>query len=602
VIGLVLLTLGALGVVGYYLREPVPPLPDPEPPPAAWFQDVTEAKGLHFQHVVGAVPLENYFLPHLLGSGVALFDFNNDGRLDIYLIQNGGPGSSAVNRLFRQEEDGRFTDVSKGSGLDVVGHGMGVAIGDINNDGWPDVLLTEYGGIRLFLNNGDGTFTDVTKQAGLDNPLWATSAAFIDYDRDGWLDLVVTNYVAYDPTRSCSGGIKGPDYCTANLFPGSVTRLFRNKGVRGQGAGAKNGQRPGTVTPTPSPLVPNFEDVTISSGLGRLPGPGLGVVCADFNGDHWPDILVANDGQPNRLWINQRNGTFKDEAIVRGLALDGLGRAKGSRGIALGDVDGDGFMAVFMTHLTEETNTLWKQEPPGGVFHDETGAARLLRSFWHGTGFGTVLGDFDHDGRLDLAVVNGRIQRDGLAPAGSGPAFWEPYVQRNQLFANRGRGRFFDLSPYNPDLCSVPAVARGLACGDVDGDGALDLLVTCVAGPARLYRNVAPDRGHWLMVRAIDPALGGRDAYGAEVTVHAAGRHWLRLINPGSSYLCSNDPRAHFGVGQLEQVDAIQVLWPDGQDEFFPTQPVDQLVILRKGSGKKEMELPKEDAKGDDAK
>jgi hypothetical protein len=571
-IGLLSLSLGLalLPAAGCRPSEPAAPTDEAGGPP--WFLDVTEEVGLNFVHDPG--PVGDYFLPQIMGSGAALFDFDNDGRLDLYLLQNGGPHSGSTNRLFRQGADGKFTDVSKGSGLDIAGYGMGVAIGDVNNDGWPDVLVTEYGGLHLFLNNGNGTFTEVTRAAGLDNPLWATSACFVDYNRDGWLDLVVVNYVEYDPARPCADAAGKRDYCHPNTFPGTVARLYRNLG---RSAGA-------------DPHTVRFEDTTLKAGLGRLPGPGLGVVCADFNGDGWPDIFIANDSQPNRLWINQRNGTFAEEAVVRGLAYNGQGQMQGNMGIALGDVAGSGLFDVFVTHLTEETNTLWRQGPRG-MFRDRTAAAGLAGSRWRGTGFGTVLADFDHDGALDLAVVNGRVSRhkltspDARTTAALGP-FWSQYAERNQLFANDGAGRFRDISPQNGPFCGTAGLGRGLACGDFDNDGAVDLLVTTVGGPARLYRNVAPNRGHWLMVRAVDPALK-RDAYGAEITVQAGERRWVRWINPGSSYLCSHDPRAHFGLGTLDRVDTIQVVWPDGVEETFPGPATDRLVTLRKGEGSK---------------
>jgi hypothetical protein len=390
----------------------------------------------------------------------------------------------------------------------------------------------------------------------------------VDYDRDGWLDLVVVNYVDYDPSNPCFDERGQREFCHPNTFPGTVTKLYRNLG-RAPGAGSS---------------AVRFEDVTARAGLGRTPGPGLGVVCADFNGDRWPDILVANDAKPNRLWINQKDGTFKDEAVVRGVAFNGLGQPEGNMGIALSDVDGDGLFDVYVTHLTEETNTLWRQGPRGW-FRDRTAAAGLASPRWRGTGFGTVLADFDQDGAPDLAVVNGRVGRTKLARPGAGPGFWGPYAERNQLFANDGTGRFRDISPLNEPFCGTAAVSRGLACGDLDGDGALDLVVTTLAGRARVYRNVAPGRGHWLLVRALDPALR-RDAYGAEVTVEAGVRRWRRWVNPGYSYLCSNDPRAHFGLGQAGQVDAIRVVWPDGAEEVFPGGAADRSIVLRKGEGR----------------
>jgi hypothetical protein len=546
-----------------------------EPTGPPWFADVTQERGLDFIHEVGSRPLDEYYLPLLFGSGAALFDYDNDGRLDLYLLQNGGPDSRSTNRLYHQTADGRFEDVSKGSGLDVTGHAMGVAVGDVNNDGWPDVLVTEYGRVRLFLNNhGDGTFTDITREAGLDNPAWGTSAAFVDYDRDGWLDLVVVNYLDYSPSKHCPGPDGIRDFCNPSAFSGTVARLYRNRG-RLAGAG---------------PTSVRFEDVTLRAGLGLTPGPGLGVLCADFNGDHWPDLLIANDGKPNHLWINQKDGTFKEEAVLRGVAFDSMGRAEANMGIALGDVDGDGLLDLFVTHLNNEKHRLWKQGPRG-QFYDRTVAVGLTQSDWNGTGFGTVLVDFDHDGALDLALVNGRVGRDrGRRPDAATVAalgsFWADYADRNQLFRNEGDGLFRDVSRSNPNFCGLPNVGRGLAWGDVDGDGAIDLLVTGVAGPARLYRNVAPKRGHWLMVQALDPALH-RDAYGAEVTVEAGGRRWLGLINPGSSYLCSNDPRAHFGLGTAARVDALRVVWPDGTEEVFSECAADRAVVLRKGEGRR---------------
>jgi hypothetical protein len=254
-------------------------------------------------------------------------------------------------------------------------------------------------------------------------------------------------------------------------------------------------------------------------------------------------------------------------------------------GVALGDVDGDGLFDLFVTHLTEETHTLWRQGPRGH-FRDQTARARLAAPRWRGTGFGTAMGDFDHDGALDIAVVNGRVARAGGAPEPARATFWQAYAERNQLFANDGNGRFVDVSLANPAFAGASAVARGLAIGDYDNDGALDLLVTTVAGRARLYRNIAPDRGHWLIVRAIDTERR-RDAYGAEVAVEAAARRWVRQVNAGNSYLSSSDPRAHFGLGAAASVDRITVTWPDGTIEEFPGQPADRAVTLRKGDGRR---------------
>jgi hypothetical protein len=560
----------ALGVLGLGCQNTS--LPDPEPALEPWFKDVTDQVGLHFVHDAG--PTGTYFMPQQVGSGAALFDFDNDGLLDILLLQNGGPGSKSTNRLFRQLPDHTFADVSAGSGLDFPGHNMGVAVGDANNDGLPDVLITQYGGARLFLNRGGGKFQDVTKESGLSNPCWGTSAAFFDYDRDGWLDLVVVNYVDYDPTWPCKAPHGQPDFCAPKTFRGRVSRLFHNLG---RSDSAKDA--------SPSALgVPRFADMTETSGLSRLPGPGLGVLCADFDGDGWPDIFIANDGAANCLWINQKDGTFKEEAMLRGVAVNGMGQAQAGMGIGWGDVDGDGLLDLFVTHLTEEGNTLWRQGPRG-LYQDQTPGTGLLKPTWSGTGFGTLLADFDHDGWLDVAVVNGRVAaRDCGVDETLGP-FWTRYGDRNQIFANDGRGRFRDVSTANPDFCGRWNMGRGLVRGDFDGDGAEDLLVTSIATPARLFKNVAPRRGHWLRIRTFDPALR-RDALGTEVRVRAGGRTWVGWMHPAESYLCSSEPRAHFGLGAAERVDAIDVVWPDGTRETFPGGLVDRRVELRKGEGR----------------
>jgi hypothetical protein len=538
-----------------------PPTDEP-----AWFRDVTAEVGLQFVHETG--PVGRYFMPQIMGSGAALLDFHNDGRFGLYFVQNGGPDSPARNRLFRRRDDGRFEDVSAGSGLDIAGHGMGVAVGDFDNDGFVDVYVSQYGGGRLFRNRGNGTFEDVTQSAGIAQPGWGTSCCFVDYDRDGWLDLVVVNYVDYDPGFLCGPANGTRDYCHPQVFPGTAMRLFHNRGRDSSGRWL------------------GFEDVTQAAGVAKR-GPGLGVVCADFDGDGWPDIFVANDAAPNYLWINRHNGTFVDEAVARGVAFNGLGQPQSNMGVTLGDIDSSGRLSLFSTHLTEETHTLWQQKERG-YFQDRTIAAGLARTRWRGTGFGTILADFDLDGNLDIAVVNGRVARSrGELPAESGlDPYWMPYAERNQLFANDGQGRFRDISLGNDDFCGTYGVGRGLVWGDFDGSGRLDLVVTNVAGPARYYRNVAAKRGHWLLVRAIDPALR-RDAYGAVVTVQAGDRRWIGLINPGQSYLCSGDPRAHFGLGPVEHVDAIRIEWPDGLVEAFPGTAADRALRLERGQGQK---------------
>jgi hypothetical protein len=533
----------------------------------AWLADVTEDVGIHFVHDVG--PIGTYFMPESVGSGAAIFDFDGDGRMDVFLLQNAGTNSTIKHQLFHQETDGRFRDVSAGSGLDLPGLGMGVAIGDVDNDGRPDVFITEYDGVRLFHNRGGGKFEDITREAGLVNPHWGTSAAFFDYDRDGWLDVVVVNYVDYSHTTKCLDPQGKPAYCGPSGFPGTVPRLFRNLGSRGSGI--------------------RFEDVTVAAGLGKLAGPGLGVVCADVNGDRWPDVLIANDGQVNWLLINQRNGSFTEEAARRGIAYNEMGVVQANMGIALGDVDGDGLFDVLMTHLSTETHALWKQGPLG-YFQDRTTRSRVAASAWRGTGFGAVFSDLNNDGALDLIVVNGGIKRLTIDAAPQGKAnrdpFWNGYEQRSQLFANDGNGAFTDVSEANLPFSGTAAVARGLVVGDLDNDGRPDLIVSRIAASARVYRNITPPK-HWLTLRIVDPTLGGRDAYGAEVRLSAGGRRQTIWVNPSQSYLCSNDPRAHFGLGSSTIVESIDVIWPDGSEERFADIAADQILTLSKGSGRR---------------
>jgi hypothetical protein len=528
----------------------------------SWFEDVTERSGIHF---VNHAETTNYFMPVSMGSGGAIFDFDDDGHMDLYLIRCGATETNTKNHLYHQEPDGTFKDVSPGSGLDVASYGMGAAVGDVNNDGLPDLVLTEYHAARLFVNRGGGKFEDISATAGIDNTGWATSAAFFDYDRDGWLDLVIANYVDYVPTQQCFDTRNAPEFCGPQGFNGTVARLFHNEGAQ-------------------SAL--RFRDVTVRSGMVKKTGPGLGLLCADFDGDHWADIFIADDGQPNRLFMNQRDGTFKEEASLRGIAYNALGGTAANMGIAIGDVNGDGLFDLFATHLHWEQHSFWKQEPRG-IFQDQTPLTRLANARWRGTGFGAVFADFDCDGDVDLAFANGSIRRvnDPAQGAEKMDVFWSSYAQRNQLFANDGSGRFTDVSEDNDTFSRRAAVGRGLACGDLNNDGGIDLVVVNTGSPTRILRNTCASRGNWLLVRAIDPALGGRDAYGAEIVIEAGGHRSWRLIQPGFSYLVSNDPRAHFGLGREPTVDRIRVTWPDGKQELFPAAAANQLLVLRKGAG-----------------
>ena len=569
------------------------------------FEEITARAGLEFMHEPGSPTL--YQVPQVTGSGCAFLDFDRDGDLDILLVnQAGGAGyegisgpisqsaGSPTNRLFEQQSDGRFRDVTLGSGLDVCGVGMGVAVGDIDNDGFPDVYLTCYGRDRLFLNRRDGTFADITEAAGIDHRQWGTSCTFVDFDRDGRLDLFIANYVDYHPTRRCADPGGQQEFCGPSQFVGTSHKLYRNESDPPADRPAVGGE---AVSFETGASHVRFRDVSLSSGIARRPGPGLGVVAADFDGDRWPDIFVTNDGAANFLWINQHDGTFAEEAVLRGVAYDLAGHTQANMGIAIGDVDGNGRLDLFVTHFQGELNALYLNTSAAG-FEESAGTAGLGEPSLHYTKWGTAFFDVDHDGDLDLAIVNGRVKRAQSTPdPGAHPgrlsrapaaalADWAPYAEPNQFFLNDGTGRFTELASRTEPFCSRAEIARGLAVGDIDNDGDLDLLITTVAGPARLFMNVTRKQGHWLQIRATEPALGGRDAYGALVTVRAGQKRWVRQVNPGFSYLSSSDPRVHFGLGSADRLDEISIIWADGTEEVFAGGDVDRLRLMPRGEGR----------------
>ena len=530
--------------------------------PVAVFVDVTERVKLDFMHNPGVDG--SYFMPESIGSGGAFLDYDNDGDLDIYLVNGAGhSGKSSeqphsTNRLFRQDSDGTFLDVTEASGLGDTGYGMGVAVGDLDNDGDVDVYVSNYGPDALYRNNGNGTFTNITERAAINNAHWGCSLTFVDYDLDDFLDIYVTNYVAVDLSIVCLGRSGRQDYCSPAGFPGVSDVLYHNNGD-------------GT-----------FSDVALKSGIAKGASKGLGVVSADFNGDLYPDIYVVNDGEPNHLWINQRDGTFRDEALLLGVALNDLGRAEAGMGIALGDVDNDNDFDLFVTHLRTESNTFYRFVGDHG-FQDDSVPAGLAGPSLPYTGFGAGFFDYDHDGDLDLAVANGRVSRGILLAHNDARGHWDDYSEPNLLFENDGLGRFSNVSDEAPTFCSKVENSRGLAFGDVDNDGDIDLLVMNEGGPARLLLNDLKQKGNWLMVKAVDPLLR-RDVIGAKVTVTTAGRQITRLISSGYSFLSSNDARAHFGLNAATAVDQILVQWPNGQKETFPGVSANQIITLNKGA------------------
>jgi hypothetical protein len=496
------------------------------------------------------------------GSGAALFDANGDGRLDVYLLQGGSVAEElpqAVNRLFLQNQDGQFQDVTADCGANHSGYGQGCAVGDLNNDGHLDLYVTNVAEDVLFQGRGDGTFEDITVPAGIDNPLWGTSVTLLDFDADGFLDIFVANYVTWnhDSQKDCRGYSSRVDYCGPSAYPPAADVLYRNRGD-------------GT-----------YEDVSNRSGIRSIPRRGLGVIAADLDQDGWTDLYVANDGEENHLWINRQGKHFEDLALVAGTALNSAGKPEASMGIAVGDVDGDLRLDLFMTHLRRETNTLYRNL---GDHHflDDTARYGLSGPSLAFTGFGTLLLDYDHDGVLDLALVNGRVVR-GDSLGASGAPFWQDYCEPNRLYRGTRKGRFEPVGSQEP-FSTALEVSRGLLTGDLDEDGDLDLLVTNIQAPPQLYRNEAEKQGHWLKVRAFDPALQ-RLVYGAQVLVQVGGEWLLREVNSVSSYLSSNDARAHFGLGDASRYDALRVRWPGGKVESFPGGPADCEVTIERDQG-----------------
>ncbi len=517
-----------------------------------WFESVADQCGVDFHHTSGHA--EKLYMPEIMTGGVGLLDYDRDGYLDAYFVQGGRLVGSRENlpgnRLYRNLGRGRFEDATAAAGVGDVGYGMGCACGDFDNDGWADIYVTNVGRNVLYHNNRDGTFSDVTASAGVGDPSFSSSAAFVDYDHDGDLDLLVVNYVRWSPDRevACNGPNGRPDYCTPNVYQAPARdTLYRNNGD-------------GT-----------FTDASAASGISAMFGNGLGVVCGDLNGDGLVDISVANDLLANQLWINQGDGTFRDEALQRGAAYSGDGLAEAGMGIDAGDIDADGDLDLFMTHFDAQTNTIYLNE--GGFFVDQTSRLGLTASLPF-TGFGTSLVDLNNDGQLDIYVANGRVVVGHGEYVSS-----DPYAEPNQLFEGLRDGTFREVLPRGGTAELLVHSSRGAAFGDYDNDGDIDIFVANRDGPAYVLRNRTGRGNHWVAFRVTN--RHGSDAIGARVEIVLGGRKRIRDVRTGYSYCSSNDPRVYFGLGTQARVENVRVTWVNRQVQTFGSFGADQIVELK---------------------
>jgi len=530
--------------------------------PAIQFHDVTQQAGIRFLHNNGAFGKK--YLPETMGPGVAFIDYDNDGWPDIFLVNGmdwpGHVQKHSTPKLYHNNHDGTFTDVTHKAGLDVEMFGMGVAVGDYDNDGFDDLFITAYGQNRLFHNNGNGTFTDVTTTAGLQGPReFSTSAAWVDYDKDGHLDLVVGNYVQWSPDADlfCTLDGKSKAYCTPESYKGTAVRLWHNNGDR------------------------TFTDVTQKAGLGDATSKTLGVAVLDYDNDGWPDLLFSNDTQPNKLYRNNGNGTFTEKAVVAGVAFSEDGVARAGMGVDAADYDHSGFTSLLITNFSNQMLSLYHNEGKG-LFVDEAPRSEIGRASLLTLGFGCFFFDYDLDGWPDVLVANGHIDADIQKVQTN-----VKYAMPPHLFRNLGKGKFAEVTKSAGAAFAAPRVGRGAAYADINNDGRLELLLSTNGGPVYLFRNEA--QGAAAANRSLRIKLIGvktnRDGIGATVKLTAGGETQTQMLRSGSSYLSASELTLTFGLGQRDRADSIEIRWPSGQVERLSNVPAGATITVTEGKG-----------------
>jgi hypothetical protein len=526
------------------------------------FRDITQRAGIHFLHNNGAFGKK--YLPETMGPGVAFIDYDNDGWPDIFLVNGtdwpGQPAKHSTAKLYHNNHDGTFTDVTHKAGLDIEIFGMGVAVGDYDNDGYDDLFITAMGQSRLFHNNGNGTFTDVTQKAGLLGPKeFSTSAAWVDYDKDGKLDLVVANYVQWslDGDLYCTLDGKSKSYCTPESYKGTAVRLWHNRGD-------------GT-----------FEDVTKKAGLGDATSKTLGIALLDYDNDGWVDLLFSNDTEPNKLYRNNANGTFTEKAVVAGVAFSEDGVARAGMGVDAADYDRSGATSLLITNFSNQMLSLYHNEGRG-LFVDEAPRSEIGRASLLTLGFGCFFFDYDLDGWPDILIANGHIDSDIQRVQPN-----VKYAMPPHLFRNMGKGHFVEVTKSLGATFAAPRVGRGAAYADIGNRGRLDLLLSTNGGPVYLFENEASAMAatsQSLRLKLVG-TKSNRDGIGAVVKVTAGSDWQSQMLRSGSSYLSASELVLTYGLAQHDRADAVEIRWPSGQAERLSNVPAGQTSTVTEGKG-----------------